>query len=522
MKSILFSKSSRALAASLLCVAGFAAAQSAGQPPVNPYLAAPRLAITHFDSAQSDAFPWPVRRGLFSVDPRKFPRVVAGPVNVMTLASTSPGYMWGVSSEGVSYIDISGGRLREVARMPAQHTRLISAATHAKVLDQPFTSVEQIRKAVSEAYGVDWTRAVNGAYSLVDRDNHVYFNSTNGKISKFGLLDDKHPEAGIRLLKTIDMTPMIGRSFLVGMGMTYDGKFVVASANTLSVLDRSLEGQAYTVRFAPDEVVSNSFCIDAHGGIYVASSRMLHKLVWTGSKLSEDEADGAWKAPYENSQGTGSTPTLMGNGQDADRLVVITDGAARMNLVAFWRDAIPTGLKQIPGTPSARIAGQIPVTAGLAKLPDVIQSRRSVAVSGYGAFVANNAARKRDKDRLVDVLALGPVLPPASGVERFEWDPRAHRWRSVWARGDVVSVSMVPSISTGSGMVFVNGYYPQSGWEITGMDWKTGETVHRVSLGQGNLGNGAYGVVEYLPDGDLLFNSIGGPIRIPLKNARGG
>ena len=37
---------------------------------------------------------------------------------------------------------------------------------------------------------------------------------------------------------------------------------------------------------------------------------------------------------------TGATPTLMGFGNDEDKLVVITDGAKRMKLVAFWRDAI--------------------------------------------------------------------------------------------------------------------------------------------------------------------------------------
>ena len=38
--------------------------------------------------------------------------------------------------------------------------------------------------------------------------------------------------------------------------------------------------------------------------------------------------------------GTGSTPTLMGFGPDEDKLVVITDGARKMRLVAFWRDQV--------------------------------------------------------------------------------------------------------------------------------------------------------------------------------------
>jgi hypothetical protein len=34
---------------------------------------------------------------------------------------------------------------------------------------------------------------------------------------------------------------------------------------------------------------------------------------------------------------------MMGFGDDPDKLVVITDGADRMNLVAFWCDQIPDG-----------------------------------------------------------------------------------------------------------------------------------------------------------------------------------
>lgn len=76
----------------------------------------------------------------------------------------------------------------------------------------------------------------------------------------------------------------------------------------------------------------------------------MHKFVWKNGKLSEDEADGAWTASYDGGPeapaikmgyGTGSTPTLMGFGDDEDKLVVITDGAKRMKLVAFWRDDIP-------------------------------------------------------------------------------------------------------------------------------------------------------------------------------------
>ena len=82
--------------------------------------------------------------------------------------------------------------------------------------------------------------------------------------------------------------------------------------------------------------------VDEAGGIYVASRDHLHKVVWTGTRLSIDEADGAWTEPYSNTTGagSGSTPALIGFG-DEDRFVVITDGDVRMNVTLLWRDAIP-------------------------------------------------------------------------------------------------------------------------------------------------------------------------------------
>lgn len=53
-----------------------------------------------------------------------------------------------------------------------------------------------------------------------------------------------------------------------------------------------------------------------------------------------------------------------------------------------------------------------------------------------------------------------------------------------------------------------------SGWEVTGLDWKSGATRHRSILGKNNRANGAYAIIQYLANGDLLFNSVAGPIRV--------
>ena len=87
------------------------------KPKPNPWLAQEEYSITHFNSAQTDAFSYAVKDGTFNIDLAKCQMTWSGPVNLMTLASTSPNYMWGMSSDRVSYLDISDGKLERVAEL---------------------------------------------------------------------------------------------------------------------------------------------------------------------------------------------------------------------------------------------------------------------------------------------------------------------------------------------------------------------------------------------------------------------
>lgn len=467
------------------------------KPAENPYLAAPTYAITHFDSSQSDAFPYAVKTGDFHIDLKQEKEVTGNPINIMTLASTSPDYMWGVSGRGPSYINVANKEFKEVARIDLPYEKIITKEIHEEVLRNDFKSVEDIEKAAKGKYiTIESTDAValapSATYSLVDSDNTLYTNYGTF-IQAFALIDKNDPTKGIQEIRKFDTKKIFGeKSILTGLSLTYDGNLIILANNAIAVVDREFKNTPSIIKFGTDESISNSIAVDEKSGIYVASNKFMRKVVWTGEKLSEDEKDGAWKTEYDTGQqppsvkfgtGTGSTPTLMGFGNDEDKLVVITDGADRMNIVAFWRDEIPADFKQQEGTKSNRIAGQMPITAGLPADTKWIQSEQSVVVNGYGAFVVNNIVNEAPKDRMVGVIALGPVIKPPTGVERVEWDPKANTWKSVWTRADVSSISMVPSMSRVSNIVFVNGYTDKDGWEITGMDWNTGKTVHRTIFG---------------------------------------
>ena len=509
-------------------------------PVSNPYLASPLYAITHFDSSQSDSTPYGPPSGKFKVDPTKEPIVYGGPINIMTLASTNNNYMWGVGTDRISYINSVGNKWKVVAKyealakasngsLPAVPDKNFSTFGKSSAVGMNTTSMDNYLKSL---FGENYSdRFGNGAYSVVDKDNVLYTNY-NGSLYAFKLKDKNKPSAGITERNNItdvvtaiqgDNHPASARLF--GLSMTYDGHLIITFSDGVAVIDRDLNTKsAYFYKFDDSEYVSNSIAVDENNGIYIASDSVMRKLVWTGSKISDKKTDGAWAQKYTNSGtelppiikvgiGTGSTPTLMGFGDDKDKLVVITDGAKRMNLVAFWRDEIPEGSK--------RIAGQIPVTCGLPTDTEWIQSEQSVVIYGYGAFVVNNIPETVDPEleatgmnKILQVSLMGPAYNTSYGAERFQWNPSKNKWSSVWTRPDVSSTSMVPIHSVSSNMAFINGYRAPQGWEVLGLDWNTGKTIHQTKFGKVNYGNGAYAIIQYLKNDDLLFNSISGPIRI--------
>lgn len=99
----------------------------------------------------------------------------------------------------------------------------------------------------------------------------------------------------------------------------------------------------------------------------------------------------------------------------------------------------------------------------------------------------------------------------------MSWNTKENKWEAKWTRADVSSPSMIPAVSTSSEMVFVSGWNDATGWEVTGLDWHTGTTRHRTILGKDNRANGAYAIIQFFDNGDLLYNSVSGPFRVEIK-----
>ena len=539
----LFEAAGRAAAVSLLGLALCVQSASAQtRPDRNPYLSADIYGVTHINPAKQNSIPYKIPLRERKVDLDALTPVWGGPVNNATYASARPGYFWSVSTDRVALIDARGGRWTQVADID-----LPGATRRSREALQRIAKFRYADMAASEAHlkrilgPAPGSVLPAGIYALVSNQDYVYANAGT-IVSAIGLVDPRDPSKGLEVKARFDTATIVAPTSvfgeapkvgLVGMNMTYDGHVVIGALNGVAVIDAALKNGQFRAFDDDNQMATNSLAVDPAGGIYVATGSkkprlpgVMRKLVWKDGRLSDDPKDGAWTAQYDGGDwppaikagtGTGSTPTLMGFGDNEDRLVLITDGSNRMKLVAFWRDEIPADARQVPGALSPRIADQKPVTAGISEQRPWLQSEQTLIVSGYGAFVVNNLIEEGHPDRIIDVMTVGPVHSPPRGVEKIVWSDRENRFYSAWARGDVVSVSMVPVVSSGANAVFVNGYSKTDGWEVTGLDWDTGRTVSRTIFGQNNKGNGAYAILQFLENGDMLFNSVIGPYRIPMR-----
>ena len=373
-------------------------------------------------------------------------------------------------------------------------------------------------------------RDLANLYTVLDRDHNYYIGSKTGQILVFG--DEDPRDSRSRIVKKGEFQfPDSVTGPVMGLSMTYDGWLIAATEHGYIVAVSRDLSQFHWVRLkhsegAEDKAtkptgygwIRNAFAIDEDGGIYIASQSHMHKVIWTGDRLSVNETDGAWTAEYLNGwgHGTGATPSLMGFGEE-DQFVVITDGQPQMNMLLFWRNGIPKNWQRLPNTPSRRIAGQLPVTMGDSSLTQ-IQSEQSVVVSGYGAMVVNNAPRnipwylpERATGLLVGYLGSHPEYQPY-GLQKFIWNPDTQTLDYAWVNREISSPSSVPTVGILSDRVYFIGARDNQ-FTLEALDWSTGEADFHYVIG-GQRYNVMYSGTSIDEDGRIHYGTPWGRVRL--------
>ncbi len=487
--------------------AAASASAAPGRPARNPWLADSVYPFGHGDPAQRDALPiaGPLgksrRLAAEEIDyaplgPAHFGAYISGPYP----DADGRRAIWSNGIDRIVKLDHESWEPLAVYHFPG--VRRYDEAEAEESLAKWAKGRSLFGAVVQAFFEARKLRDLSGVYTLLDRDGVYYIANKEGRINAYGDAVPGDPDSAIVKLRSTRLPAEIS-GLIVGMNMSYDGRLVVATEHGFVVsLARDFTG-AVSVRLPHSEGaeqkatapvgygwIRNGFAIDEAGGIYLVSQQHVHKVVWTGAALSVRPEDGAWSAPYLNGwgHGSGATPSLMGFG-DEDRFVVITDGEAIMNLVLFWRDAIPRDWQAPPGAPSPRIAGMLPVSMGEAG-QEIIQSEQSVVVSGYGALVVNNTPRNipwwvpKQAERLFTGYLGNLVDHQPTGVQKFAWNPVARTLREAWINRAVSSPSSVPVVAEANDRVYLIG--ARDGlWTLEALDWNTGASdFHWVIGGQ--------------------------------------
>lgn len=544
------------------------AAAAQPQPQRNPYLADSPNNQSHWNDAATDSTPAAVPKGFYCVDDAGFAVVPSDGLGIPAYSAVIGGrsFYWFFSGAMLRKLTLVNGKFVEIDRKPINQNfpdrQLLSD-------EQRMQQIGDMHRLLGQRDEVALARYIDAQpnrlrdsivdqmnqgvlYSLFTRD-HGFIGANSRSIFKIDNKDPKNPFSPLGeplytdLPKDLfdDQRVKTHTSFpsdaAFGLGMSFNGFIVVSTmGGKIATFDRQTLKliDTYTVRDG-DELFTNSFAASEeanNGAVYIASNKRMYRFVVDNKgAIHTDAQSGAWAAEYDRGErmplgkiadGTGATPTLMGFGPKDDKLVVITDGARKMRLVAFWRDQIPSGWTGKPEHLSTRIVDQITVDLG----PDfpLVQSEQSVVIDGGYAFVLNAMVKPSEikpyPNRSVYLrnLLLGTTRPLPRGIAMYQWNSNGKKWSEKWKRTDVGTIATVPMLSGGSRMVIVNGTIGDNTGDLyhLGFDLDSGQIAMSIASGDNPLFNGAFTGIKTDDDGSLMYTTIMGMVKFDVSQMR--
>lgn len=285
--------------------------------------------------------------------------------------------------------------------------------------------------------------------------------------------------------------------------------FVARTDGVVGTLDFAT-GAIHVIRLGHGAVgeIENSFATDMRGGVYIATNRKLYRFV-AGSR---DVPKITWQVRYPNvgqtkpgqvDDGTGTTPTVMGNGY-----VNITDNADPMDVVVYrTRVKLSRRVRRHHRWRQVRLRRQV------CKVPvfsrGASATENSIAAAGRSMIVENNYGYTGPT-----TVENGGVT--AAGFARVDVKAGGKGCRRVWTNTTEAAPTVVSKLSLANGLVYTYTKGPGSSdpWYWTALDFRTGRTVYKQLSGTGVGYNNNYAGIALAPDGREYLGTIGGLISI--------
>ncbi|MGN6723093.1 MAG: hypothetical protein ACTHJM_10815 [Marmoricola sp.] len=437
--------------------------------PQNPYLGRNGYDSMHNDAYSSNGYEvsGPLGRSL------KLSSATYGVSECATIAFDSRGRIVGLCGglQGFSLSLIDPTTLHRLASM----TTSVRSLTQ---LQNPFTDL------------------CGGTYFYLDGHDRAWVLNTKKQI-----MEVQVTATGFTLLRTYDASAYVpDKDCMIATMPDWNGNIFFATKQARVGVINPTTGAIRTMQFgtaaAPEEI-ENSISGDETGGIYVVTD---HRLASVAA-----DAVGApvvrWQTPYDRgtrqkpgqlSQGTGTTPALLGSD-----LVAITDNADPQMHVQFYYRTGPN---------AGQLICQAPVFA-----PGQSDTENSLTVAdGNSVIVENNYGYTGPTS-----TTLGKTTAPGVAKVVLTDD---HRCVVAWTN-PISAPTSVPKISWGNGLVYVYSKATSTNklnddWYFTAINARTGATVWKRFTGNGIQWNNHYASIYIGPDGAAYISTLMGLVRL--------
>jgi len=435
--------------------------------PQHPHLAAGATSNMHNDAYATDAYPGP------------------GPLG-RDLQVTSATY--GIEECATMAFDSRGRIVALCGGLEGSRMMMLDPDTLDVLAAHPLPP----RKPSTETTPLE--DLCGGAYFYLDDRDRAIIETTNAQVWVMSLGDTPLGTPGFTLERTYDVSAAVpDGDCLIALMPDWGGRiwFVTQEGGVGNVDPES--GRVRSVRL-PGERIVNSFATDETGGVFIVSDHALYRfdagrrgrpvVTWR-----ERYDRGTLEKPGQLSQGSGTTPTLVG-----DDLVVITDNAEpRMNVLSYKRSSEARDRRLVCRTPVFRKGES-------ATENSIVAVRRSVLVENNHGYTSP-----------ATTMNGGSTAP---GIARVRVGRKG--CGTMWTSKETAPTS-VPKASLANGLLYVYGKPPgvaEDPWYFTAIDVRTGRTAYRRLTGTGPHWNNHYAAIYLGPDGAAYIATLAGVVRL--------
>ena len=333
--------------------------------------------------------------------------------------------------------------------------------------------IDPVTLATLAASDLPGSGFVGGGYFYLDQNDHLVLPSLK-QILVMAVIDNPPQAPAFTTLKTYDLKTAVPDGDVINFVLPdFTGRLWFATRGGVVGVLQPDTGATATLTLSGEQI-NNSTAVDATGGLFAASDHAMYRF----DADTQGQPVITWREPYDRgnrikvgqlSQGTGTTPTLMGTDY-----VTITDNADPRMHVNVYRRA-----KTVAGN---RLLCSVPVfqSGQGADESSLIATDRSIIASNTAGY------RTAGQPGVLDLRhgsVLGTFFP---GLARIDVDDSG--CHTVWTN-DAIRSAAVPKLSVHNGLIytynFVKGPDGDDGSYLTAVDFHTGQTVFQRLIGQG-------------------------------------